>query len=376
MKDIVKFLIVVFSVLMVASCERDDDEPIAPTRPISRLYISTSDYQINTDLIPYRNIFVVDPADEDDFSSISTDHPSGSRGGAGILFSPELQRVLQASVNRPTPDERDTSIQIIEINADNGQVGGNRSGRVVSDLLTNIKGMAYHSDTDYLFLVNASTTPFLYGYQRPRARNNPALPDAMVSLTGIQPHAMLIRDLDLSDANKRNITYITTVEENGKILGYNELPNNLLNRLTDTLRTDISPNFTLTVAGAANLLGMSYSPALDLLVMTDYDSNNQGRILFFDDFSSYTSNASLTPSRIISGSSTLLKNPVDIEIDGREHAKYIYVADRTERSVLRFLITDQGNVAPDGNMKITTGSLTHTPVGISLDARGTLEEEE
>lgn len=372
MKKILGFLIVVFSVLAMVSCERDDDEPMPPTRAISRLYVSTSEFRVGEGPA-YNNVFIVDPADGEDFDAVSMNYTSGALGGAGVLFSPELQRVLQASVNNR--NDPDSAVQILTIDPLTGVLG--QGGLVRNDLLTDIKGMAYHSDTDYLFLVNSSSTPYLYGYQRPRARNNPALPDAMVSMPdGSQPHAIMMRDLDLSDANKRNITYITTVEENGKILGYHELPNNLLNRLTDTLRTDITPNFTLTIAGGQNLLGMSYSPALDLLVVSDYNESNQGRILFFDNFSSYTSDTNLTPSRVISGGSTLLQNPVDVEIDGRDGAQYIYVADRLEKAVLRFRITDEGNIAPSGRLQIVSGSLIHTPVGISLDARGTLVEDE
>ncbi len=73
----------------------------------------------------------------------------------------------------------------------------------------------------------------------------------------------------------------------------------------------------------------------------------------------------------------MLRNPISVAIDNREGARYLYVADSqvdaeqtggTPGAVLRFLITDSGDVQPNEVLRIPN----RTPVGVSLDARGTI----
>ena len=90
---------------------------------------------------------------------------------------------------------------------------------------------------------------------------------------------------------------------------------------------------------------------------------SKGRILFFEGFSTYTTNEEITPTRIIT--SAVLKQPMDVAIDSRTDGKYIYVADPIAKRVFRFLIDDVGDKEPNISLNLNGRS----PQSISLDAR-------
>lgn len=359
------FLIGVIAFMGLLSCERDDSEPTDENSSISRLYISTAEYQINTTLQRYNNLFILDGVDQPDFGNAEymAGYASGIKGGAGVLFDPELRHILQASVNEGA--YTDTSVQVLNVNPLTGLPG--ERGFVRSDLLTAVKGMTYHGATRFLFLTNLAATSHLYAYERPESRNNPVKPNiSMAFPADVEPSGVFIRNVSLELNNERNVTYVSTLGQDGRILGYNELPNRFLVNREDSIRNNITPDFTLTVPGTENLNAMAYSPTLDLMVAVDFSSANVGQILFFEAFSTKTTTGQLRPDRVISGANTLLENPISIAIDTREGASYLYVADRGEKAVLRFQITDEGNVAPNAELRIPN----RTPMGISLDARG------
>src|SRR5690606_17923721 len=98
----------------VISCQRDDDEPPArEIKAISRLYVSTSDYQAgaSTNL---ENIWIVDPADADTFPAESDvkGYVSAAKGGRTIHYSPLSNGLIfQSGIN--SPGLNDTSIQVL-----------------------------------------------------------------------------------------------------------------------------------------------------------------------------------------------------------------------------------------------------------------------
>jgi len=146
---------------------------------------------------------------------------------------------------------------------------------------------------------------------------------------------------------------------------------NVVNAKADTLVKDIGPSYTLTIPGTSNIRGFSYSNTSDILVASDYTGSGvDGRVLIFENFSQTTSNTTLTPTRVISGPSTHLLQPLDVAIDSREGGKYIYVADAGAKKIFRFHITDNGNVAPDAELSVGNGSTSYTPQSIFLDSRG------
>ncbi len=378
----------------LTGCLRDDDEPIRPTRPISRLYISTSNLQTNPDLPQFDNVYLVDPADNPTFNLVTSSFRTNALGGSAIVYSPEAQLLFQSSQNN---SRLDNAVQIFRVDTLRGSLA--RQGEPNSELLTAIRGMAYHPNRDVLFMPNsapaASTIPptvagsvlanagatqsDLYVYGRVRAKDRASLPTFRMPFPDKTIRSVFVYDISLSPENLQNRTYISTMGgANTEILGYLNLPDQLVNR-PDSLRAGslaINPDFTLTLPGITNLLSMAYSPRLDLMIATQFIEGDASRILFFENFSTHTTNTSITPSRTISGSATSLVNPVSVAIDNREGARYFYVADSqavpmggtTPGAVLRFLITDSGDVQPNQVLRIPN----RTPVGVSLDARGTI----
>ncbi|MCL7988121.1 hypothetical protein M8998_09255 [Sphingobacterium sp. lm-10] len=390
--------------ITLAGCLRDDDEPIAPTRPISRLYISTSNFSTNPEVEVIENVYIVDPADAEGFSTTAFRYRTGAIGGSAISYSPDAQLLFQSGLNVDV-NFADNSVQVLSIDTLRGSLSP--QGQVNNVLITSVRGIAYHPSSDLLFLANTRpaaqpippainppgisptsvmatvgpTQSDVFVYRRPRARNQPALPNFRIPFTDKMVRAVFIHDISIQQNDRRNRIYFSTVSpENaqatiGEVLVYNDLPDRLLNS-PDSVRR-INPDFTLTIPTARSLTGMAYSPRLDLMVATEAPPasgavQGQGRILIFENFSTHSANAQIAPDRIITGTQTRLTNAVSIAIDNRERGKYMYVADSGSGTVggvvLRFLITNEGNVEPDGVLTIPN----RVPVSISLDARGTI----
>lgn len=361
---VAKYSFYIYAVLltMVAwSCERDDDEPRKPRKPISRLYISTAEYVEGSADAKYRNIFVIDPADSSLFTSQGAlSYTSGARGGNIIHFSPFAKSVFQSSVN--TAAYQDTTIQVMSVN-DNGQLAS--SGTVGNRLFNNIKGLAYNGFDDQLFFTNLGDGPGLGGdtvsvfvVNRPKNYRGFAKPAYQVVLDE------RVWGMQLDSTH----LYLSKTGVDGGMLVFKEFVD-VVNAKPDTLVEDIVPTYKLIVPGTTNIRGFSYSKEADILVLSDYVQNanvfSDARILIFENFSGYTSNGNMTPTRIISGAATKLQQPVDVAIDTREGGKYIYVADARAKLVFRFNVSDNGDVAPDNEL-----SVGNTPYSIFLDSRG------
>ncbi len=387
--------LLIFGMLLgsTVGCLRDDDEPIRPTRPISRLYISTSNFQPNTALQQLENVYLVDPADDALFTSFNNAFRTGAFGGSAITYSPEVQLLFQSSQN--TPSAEDHAIQIYRIDTLRGTLA--RQGQPTSELLTAIHNMAYHPNRDLLFMPNTraseptippslvgsvlanagQTQSDLFVYGRVRTKDRASLPTYRVPFSDKLIRAIFVYDISLRTEDLQNRTYISTFSEAAttEVLGYLNLPDQLANR-PDSLRLDIEPDFTLSLTGVTNLLSMAYSPKLDLMVATQLVQGGNSKILFYENFSTHTTDANISVSRTIEGTRTKLANPVSVAIDTRDGARYLYVADSQAVSstgpgagaVLRFLITDEGDVEPNGELRIPN----RTPIGVSLDARGTI----
>jgi len=354
----------------VLSCQRDDDEPPArEMKAISRLYVSTSDYQAgaSTNL---ENIWTVDPADGDEFP-LDTDikgYVSAVKGGRTIHYSPLSNgMIFQSSIN--LPGTNDTSIQVLNVNI---QGGLSSRAKLSNRRFDNVRGMDYtvvNNNTgtlaqEYLLAIQKSDTvanPYLFAFYRPVSAGFWAKPRFQMVLDFI-PWGLTI--------NEKDVYIIRTGDSNieGGVVAYKDFTQNFIEK-TDTTLTGISPSYTLTIEGARNLRGISYSPAKDILVLTDYSVTGNvvgnGRILIFENFSSRTTTEKITPTRIIQGAATKLQQPMDVAIDPREGGEYIYVADSGAKRVLRYLITDEGNIAPNDELNLKNRS----PESLSLDAR-------
>lgn len=352
-----KYFLYIYPLLLVStiwSCQRDDDEPRKARKPISRLYVSTSEYTPNSSEAQVRNVFVIDPADSSLFTAENgLSYRSGALGGSVIHFSPFARSIFQSSMN--TPAYQDTTIQVMSVN-DKGQIAP--SGTIGNRKFDNVKGLWYNSFDDQLFAANlGDDTVSVFVINRPKTLRGFVRPAYQVMLND-RIWGMQLDSMDM---------LLSKTGVNGGILVFKDFVN-VVNAKADTLVKDIAPTYTLTIPGTTNIRGFSYANTADILVLSDYVGDGvDGKILIFENFSQVTGNATLTPTRVISGVLTNLQQPLDVAIDSREGGKYIYVADAKAKKVFRFNIMDSGNVAPDD--ELTVGS-AYTPQSIFLDSRG------
>lgn len=366
MKKLPLFLIVVCMISSFLACQRDDDEPSASSRAISRLYVSTSDYDGSSGSNNFYNVFVIDPADSSNFAPERAtsiyQFTSSARGGRFIHYSPfSGGLVFQGSKNDPV--YIDTAVQIISVS--NTGVLKN-TGRLGNRDFNDVKGLAYtvvnsgNFSESYLLMLNADTLAVV---DRPVSKGSSRLVKPRYHMPlDYSPWGINITDRDVFVSS---FSKVSTPNSFNGIVVYKDLTSKFLNNSPDSLLTGYN-RFNLTISDAKNIRGISYSKSKDLLVVTDFEGEgiaSKGRILFFEEFSKHTATATLVPSRIVNSSA--LKQPTDIAIDTRADGKYIYIADPIARRVFRFLIADQGDVTPNGEINL----LGRSPVSVSLDAR-------
>lgn len=345
------------------SCERDDNEP--PKREqngISRLYVSTSDYDSGA-ASPLENIWTVDSADTDNPSSYIKDWRSPAKGGRNIHFTPlNGGMIFQSSMN--AAGLNDTAIHVLTV-SEKGVVSA--SGKLANRRFDNVRGLAYtvvnsgvNASSDFLLALNkgvADEFGNLFVFYNPKSSGSFKEPTFRMPLNFI-PWGIYI--------DEKDVFMVKTGNEGGVVV-YNNLTQNFIDKTDSVL--NISSSYTLTIPGAQNLRGISYSQSKDILVLTDYppaaNSADGGRILIFENFSSHISTKNITPTRVINGSLTNLKQPMDVAIDPRENGKYIYVADSQSKRVYRFNIADNGNVSPNAEINLRGA----TPEGLSWDVR-------
>ena len=107
-----------------------------------------------------------------------------------------------------------------------------------------------------------------------------------------------------------------------------------------------TPTRTFTATGLDNAHGIAYDSATDILVVSDVGDPavaDDGEIYVFSNAS--TANGTVTPKAIISGSNTLLGNPVDIDLANGD----LRVAEKSQDQLLIFaniLQSTGGNLAP------------------------------
>lgn len=355
-----KLFAILFLLVGMSACERDDAEPDTEGESFSRLYISIEEFnRAGTTSEQVRNVRIVYPADDDNFD-INYRHISNAQGGGVIYFEPFLKTLFQSSSNGGV--NPDTAIHAMEI----GQTTGlptNRSS-LGNYLFAEVTGLGYSRTNQYFFIANRGgldknreeMLPTLYIVERPQAKNGHTKP--LIKL--------IAKDMDFYDiAYADNDLYLSKRGTNGGIYVVEDIAKVPYNK-ADSIGT-LTPTRTLTVEGSHNIRGISYDMIKDVLALTDYPNESavgQGRILIFDNFSSLSSQERITPTRIITGTNTGLQMPVDIELDRRASGVYLYVADSSAKKVFRFKISDDGNVAPDKEL-----NTVQTPVGLALDAR-------
>ena len=118
----------------------------------------------------------------------------------------------------------------------------------------------------------------------------------------------------------------------------------------------VSPDSEISITGATRVHGITYSPILDVLVVTEIGAasggafNMDGGYYLIGGVSGAIASGatSLTPTRTVIGTNTKMGNPVDVAIDDRDGGHYIYIAEKTNGgSLLIFDAAATGDVAPD-----------------------------
>lgn len=331
------YLLLLLIVSSIVACKRNDDEPLLPPTRISRLYVSFSDVQADDLAIPYNNIAVFDPAD-----SASLAEPISFNSqvieGAGIFFNPSVKRVFQGSV-------RNFTIKTFSV-SEIGVLGAGTS--FVDSTLTSQPSLAYDPISTNLYLSN-NLTNSIHVYARGTQKSGVLKhgPDKRFQLPA-QPRGLVLD-------NDSIMVVLRTSEDINEIA--------LLENPASKIDSGIVNSYKkITVTGASDLRGIAYSHKLNLLVVSDFSS---GTIYFIENArDAFSQNQTLSPNQSLSGALTQISQPIDVAIDEREDKSFLYVADRGKKKIMRFKLSDRGNIAPAA---VFTTKLT--PVSIYLDAR-------
>lgn len=334
-------LLLLLMPVLFSACVRNDDEPLIPRAPISRLYVSLFEFQTDETADPYSNLAVLDPADAEVMNGSIFN--SGVQEGSGVFFSPEAGRLFQGSVLNQT-------IILMSVT----DVGiPQQSGRISNENLTAIRGLHYDHNNRNLYVANNWTPSGIYIFDNPMNRNGEVEPLRYFPLGEVRPWGISMWDDQL--------LVVRTGEEGGV---------NLYKNVTEQIpgTEDMTPDARLTVSGSSSLRGVAYSKILDLMVLTDYD---EASLLIFENASTLfnQSEGTIVPTRVISGAATGLLGPTDVSIDDRAGSERIYVADKRSKSVLRFDAMASGNAPYEA---LTVFPLS--PEAIFLDARGLVGE--
>jgi len=331
-------LLIFFSLGLFAACERNDDEPILPKTPISRLYVSFSNVPADDLAEPFNNIAVFDPAHAESFSDPFA-YNSEVVEGAGIYFDPFAGKVFQGSL-------RNQSIKSFSVNSQ-GAVGTGTTFR--DSTLLSQRDLAYESSSKNLY-VSDNLSESIYVYFQALNRNGAILPNKKFKLTG-QPWGLHLQ----GDTIKGDSLFIAMAGASAEV--------QLLENLTKIDSGNVNASKRIKIAGASDLRGITYSSRLNMLLLTDFGS---AKIYIIENArEAFNTQGTINPTRTIEGAQTQLQTPIDVSIDDREDKLLIYIADRDSRKILRFKSTDNGDVAPEAFYEFPILK----PVSIHIDAR-------
>ncbi|MGK6351897.1 hypothetical protein [Parapedobacter sp. DT-150] len=349
MKKSFGLFVMVGLLLAFGGCMRSDDEPVIPTRPISRLYVSFESYNAGQVGDPIANIAVIDRADTSAAEiDTSYNYDSGAIGGQGIHFNPFAGLVFQAG-------KGDTTIHALTVGT-LGQLGS--AATIGNGMLTQMRGLAYHPSSNMLYVANNVSPTRIFGFLRPQNSNGYEVPDKDLRLgSAVRPWGVMLWNDSLLVSNSGT---------DGGVLLYGDVTQ------TDSLEADFQPISTVRIAGASSIRGFAFVDSLDVMVLADFGTEGSlGKVYIVEGIKEYLKqpNVTVTPTRVITGMSTGLTGPIDVAIDPRATKRTIYVADQSARTVSRFKLSDEGNIAPEATIFFDN----RVPFSISLDARGVVQ---
>jgi len=337
-KSKLSVLLIILLIGFFAACERNDDEPILPKTEISRLYVSFLDVKTDDLQDPYNNIAVFDPAHAGEFIK-PFEYNSGVLEGAGIYFDPFAGKVFQGSL-------RDQSIKSFSVNSQ-GAVG---TGSIFRDsTLLYQRDLVYDHSSKNLY-VSDNLSESIYVYFQALNRNGNIRPNKKFKLTG-QPWGMYLQ----GDTTRGDSLFIAMAGVSAEV--------QLLEHVSKIDSGNVAASKKIKIAGASDLRGIAYSDKLNTLFLSDFGS---GKVYIIEHArEAFNTQGTVTPTRTIGGGQTQLETPIDISVDDREDKSLIYVIDRASKKLLRFKVSDDGNVVPDA----VYSQFALTPVSIYIDAR-------
>jgi hypothetical protein len=329
------------ALLLLAACNKNEDTP-APQTPVSRLFVSNAD----TDPA-VANLDVYDPADAAMLGT-PVSIASGARDGNGLVYDAMSNRLFQAGRMGKT---------IYTFSNASGLMAGATPTTSFTDAsLSSARELAYDNATNTLFVAN-NTDSTLRIYPNASMASG-AVTGRMVKLSG-QPWGIHFdetrnRLLVLMDLAAMRIEVFNNPS---MLMAGLATPNSVLN-ITDR------PN-----GAKSRLHGLTYSAKRDVLIVTEIGEaaapatpdpskppfNADGGIYIIEGAAAkLTNGGNVGANRVIFGSNTAMGNPVDVAFDDRDNKNLIYIAEKANRRILVFRLTDNGNVAPFISRTVTT----------------------
>lgn len=331
---------------LLASCK--DDDPIAVT-PVSRLYVSAADVDPAV-----ANLEIYDPADAVTITAQAV--TTGAKDGNGVATNNDGSEVYQLSRQNKT----------LSVFANNSSLAGTAiATRSFTDAsLSSGREIAYDQSHNTLYIANNIDSTI-------RVYNNfsslsGTVTGKVLKVSG-QPWAVHY------DAAADRL--IVLMDLGALRLEVYNSPSTIPAGLV-TSNSVLRINATTANAGKSRLHGLTYSSSANVLVVTEIGEaaapavidptkpafNADGGIYIFEGAAAKLgSGGTFTADRVIYGTNTGLGNPVDVAIDTRANKNLIYVAEKANKRINAFKLSDNGNVAPS-----ITASTTRLPEALFL----------
>ena len=328
------------SATMMTSCDKDDTT--TGTTSTSRLFVSNAD----TDPA-VANLAVYSPADSSAFGAAMNIN-TGASDGNGVVYDAAGNIGFQVGrTNRQVKVFAVSPAGVVTV-AQTFTDAGMTSGR----------GAAYDAANKTLYVANNSDSTIRV-YSSANTLSGAVTANKVFKLNG-QPWGIRFA------ANKLMV-----------LIDMDRKEIQLFDNVNSVTAGTVTPTSKITIPSAVRLHGLTYDAASDVLLVTEIGLaaaptiptvpafNQDGGIYIIEGaLAKFAANAAVTPNRTISGLNTSLGNPVDIAFDARAGKKLIYIAEKANKKILTFRLTDNGNVAPANSVIVTT-----LPESVYVDAR-------
>lgn len=334
------YAILFISSFTFMSCDKDDDNP--PATPVSRLFVSNADTDPATP-----NLEIYDPADASSFVA-SVKIASGAKDGNGVVYDDSKNILFQAGRTAKT-------IYYFN-NANSLTTTATPSGSFTDASLSSARDIVYDNTNNTLIVANNSDSTLRIYTNASTATGN--VTGRVVKLSG-QPWGLFF-----DQPNNRLLVLMDLAAMRIEVFNNpSALPAGIATS-NSTMNISDRPN-----AAKSRLHGLTYSSKLDVLIVTEIGEavaplipdpskpafNADGGIYIIEGAKAkLTAGGNVTANRVIYGANTMLGNPVDVAFDDRDNKRLIYIAEKANKKILIFKLTDSGNVAPTTSTTVTT----------------------